>query len=122
MSSLRKIIQKLILETVDPHVEKLNFMMDTANDDADPQESWNQINELIEALYGDNPPPDLKVWGAMEVYEGEILGSGMTQEEAMNYRHDEYVPCTEDMKMTDMPQLYPGTTYYMFVYYEDAVK
>ena len=117
MKSLRKTIRKLILETTDAYVEKLNTMMVDAS-----EESWNQIIELIETLYGDNPPPDLKVWGIVEVEEGEVLLNGVTQDEALNFSHPDYVFCDPDGNVVAEPQLYPGDTVYCVIYKDHLIE
>lgn len=112
---LRQYIRTLIKESNDPVIDNLNTMIDEAEDSVDQDETWNTIYELIDSMYDyADMPPDLKVWGAMDCENGEILASGLTQYEALAWRHPEYVPCTPDGQPVDEPVLYPEDTNYCF--------
>ena len=95
MKSLRKTIRKLILETTDAYVEKLNTMMVDASEE---------------------------VWGIVEVEEGEVLLNGVTQDEALNFSHPDYVFCDPDGNVVAEPQLYPGDTVYCVIYKDHLIE
>ena len=111
MKLLRKTIRRMLLEQ-DDYIEKLNTMY--ASPDPD---THAQADELVEALYGDNPPPTLRRYGAYDSYMGDTLEDCLTKEEARTYhqRNDDWYPANTDGKPNTDPEYDPEYRQYAYI-------
>jgi len=108
---IRNTLVRKLSESMDSEeVANLNMMLDNADQAYDDGEAWEQVYELIDTIYGDEPPPELKIWGAADMEDGTILAHRLTMKQAMSYhlKNPNYVPCDENGVETNSPQRYRG--------------
>jgi len=120
MKLLRETVRKLILENEQKEmVDKLNTMLGAYieqdsnynySEDSQPDHSiYVQAMELATSL-GLERHPELKVWGAVNWdYDGEVIKSNLTQEEALNVKMH-----AGDKVYTKGELIDPESTYYKY--------
>ena len=111
MRHLRRAIRRILLEQ-DDHIEKLNRMY------ASPDyETHNQADELVDAIYGDNPPASLRRYGVYDAYLGDTEEDCLTKEEARTWwhRNPDWYPANADGKPSTEPEYDPESRQYAYI-------
>jgi len=92
VNNLRKIIREAISQEAsqqDEFVEKINALILADDGDAWNNPSYDQAMEFLRAMPELLEHPDLRIYGAYDEYEGEIMRlnrlSDLTKEEAMSF-------------------------------------
>ena len=100
MRTLRRTIRKILLEQ-DEYLEKINQMYASAD-----HETHNQADELVDAIYGDNPPPGLRRYGVFDAYLGDTEAQNLTKEEARTWHHrnPDWYPADLDGYVVEEPE------------------
>ena len=112
MRHLRRTIRRILLEQ-DEYIEKLNRMY------ASPDEETHiQADELVDALYGDNPPASLRRYGAYDSYLGDTEEDGLTKEEARTWHHRnrDWYPANTDGNPSTEPEYDPVYRQYAYIH------
>ena len=112
MKHLRSTIRRILLEQ-DDYLEKLNVMY------ASPDiETHIQADELVDALYGDNPPEELRRYGVYDSYMGDTLEDCLTKEEARTWwrRNEDWYPANSDGEPNTEPQYDSDHKQYAYIH------
>tara|TARA_B100000700_G_scaffold309684_2_gene389195 strand:- start:299 stop:688 length:390 start_codon:yes stop_codon:yes gene_type:complete len=82
---LRKIIKESMGNMDDMYVEKINALLLADDGVGWERPSYDQAMELLAALPHLKDHPNLRIYSAYENYDGEVIGSRLTKEEAMSF-------------------------------------